>query len=205
MSDMALEIARMVDMLPEDEQRLTYEVIKRFVIAWDPDFTKLTPEEAHRLEEAELSGYVDEEELDTFFDIAEDEEVETISEQLMEQNEVAYRELSVYDKMKMGLEEAIAFERGELPSHTSKMTIQPVDVFDADDIQNIRTVAEMTQTAFAEFMGVSVETIEAWESGRNQPTGPACRLLALTKADPHFPMKAGICYDDQRSETVEDQ
>ena len=70
----------------------------------------------------------------------------------MEQNEAAYRELSVYDKIKTGLEEAIAFERGELASHTSKMTIQPVDAFDADDIQNIRITAKMTQAAFAEFM-----------------------------------------------------
>ena len=116
MSDLALEIARMVDMLPEDEQRLAYEIIKRFVIAWAPDFTKLTPAEARRLEDAE---------------------VETISEQLMEQNEAAYRELSVYDKIKTGLEEAIAFERGELSSHTSEMTIQPVDFLDADEIQHI--------------------------------------------------------------------
>ena len=102
------------------------------------------------------------------------------------------RPLEPHDKIKTGLEEAIAFERGELPSHTSKMTIQPVDAFTADDIQNIRTAVKMTQAAFAEFMGVSVKTIEAWESGRNQPTGPACRLLALTKADPHFPMKSGF-------------
>ena len=117
MSDMALEIARMIDMLPEEEQRLAYEIIKRFVIAWDPDFTKLTPEEARQVEEAELSGYVDE----GFFDggeMAEDEEVETISKHLMEHNSEAYRELSVYDKIKTGLEEAIAFERGELSSHT---------------------------------------------------------------------------------------
>ena len=90
------------------------------MIAWDPDFTKLTPEEARRLEEAELSGYVDEDELNEFFEggeIAEDAEVETISKHLMEQNEAAYWELSVYDKIKTGLEEAIAFERGELSSH----------------------------------------------------------------------------------------
>ena len=123
MSDMALEIAHMIDMLPEDEQRLAYEVIKRLVIAWDPDFTKLTSEEARRLAEAELSGYVDEEELGEYLDGVDQ----------MEQD----GDLSVYDKIKTGLEEAIAFERGELPSHTSEMTIQAVDVLDADDIQNI--------------------------------------------------------------------
>ena len=33
-------------------------------IAWDPDFTKATPEEIASMEEAEKSGFVPEEEID---------------------------------------------------------------------------------------------------------------------------------------------
>ena len=36
-----------------DEQKLAYELMRRIVLAWDPDFTKLTPDEADRLNEAE--------------------------------------------------------------------------------------------------------------------------------------------------------
>jgi len=43
----------MVNMLPEQEQDLAYEIIKRLVLAWDPDFTKVTPAERARLEIAE--------------------------------------------------------------------------------------------------------------------------------------------------------
>ena len=42
----------MIDMLPEKEQILAFELIKRMVIAWDSDFTKLTPVERDRLNEA---------------------------------------------------------------------------------------------------------------------------------------------------------
>jgi len=49
----AKEISTMVDMLPDYEQNLAYELIKRMVLAWDSDFTKLTPAERKRLEEAE--------------------------------------------------------------------------------------------------------------------------------------------------------
>ena len=35
--------------MPESEQKLACELLKRLVQAWDPDFTKLTPEEATRL------------------------------------------------------------------------------------------------------------------------------------------------------------
>lgn len=53
MSEKAMQIAEMLDMLPEQDQSLAYELIKKLVLAWDPDFTKLTPSELKRLEEAE--------------------------------------------------------------------------------------------------------------------------------------------------------
>ena len=41
------------------EQNLALEIVKRLVLAWDPDFTKLTPEERRRLEAAENGEYLD--------------------------------------------------------------------------------------------------------------------------------------------------
>lgn len=58
------EIARMVDMLPEQEQDLAFELVKRMVLAWDPDFTKVTADEAARIKAAEESGFVAEEDVD---------------------------------------------------------------------------------------------------------------------------------------------
>lgn len=100
--------------------------------------------------------------------------------------------MGAFDKIKAGLEEAIAYEQGTLEAKTSKLTVQPVSHYNAEEIKNIRINAGMTQAIFAEFMGVSVKTVEAWEAGRNHPIGSACRLLYLTKADPAFPQKAGI-------------
>lgn len=42
----------MFNLLPESEQNLAYEIIKRLVLAWDNDYTKLTPVERTRLEES---------------------------------------------------------------------------------------------------------------------------------------------------------
>lgn len=53
MGNAARQIAGMVDMLPESDQKLAYELIKKLVLAWDPDFTKVTPQEAQTLAEAE--------------------------------------------------------------------------------------------------------------------------------------------------------
>lgn len=64
MSTIAMDIARLVDMLPEDDQAFAYAFVKKLVRAWDPDFTKLTPEEANALQEAEESGFVAESDID---------------------------------------------------------------------------------------------------------------------------------------------
>ena len=64
MSEKVVEAARLMDMLPEADQNFAYEFIKKLVRAWDPDFTKVTPHEAKELEEAEASGFVDEEDVD---------------------------------------------------------------------------------------------------------------------------------------------
>lgn len=51
-------------MLPESEQQFAYELMKKLVLAWDPDFTKVTPAEAIQLKQAEESGFIAEDEID---------------------------------------------------------------------------------------------------------------------------------------------
>ena len=64
MSNLAMDTAKLIDMLPEDDQRFAYEFVKKLMLAWDPNFTKVTPDEARRVELAEESGYVAEEDID---------------------------------------------------------------------------------------------------------------------------------------------
>ena len=54
MAQITTKIANMIDMLPEREQLLAFELIKRMVLAWDSDFTKLTPAEKERLEKVDI-------------------------------------------------------------------------------------------------------------------------------------------------------
>ena len=64
MSNMAIDAARMMDMLPDEDKTFAYEFIKKLVKAWDPDFTKVTPEEAQRIRAAEESGFVVDSDID---------------------------------------------------------------------------------------------------------------------------------------------
>jgi len=64
MTEIVRRTVSMLEMLPEQEQNLAYELVSRLVLAWDPDYTKLTPSERIRLEEAENGEYVNAEDID---------------------------------------------------------------------------------------------------------------------------------------------
>lgn len=64
MSEIAMHAARMLNLLPEEDQNFALEFIKKLVQAWDPDFTKVTPEEASKISAAEESGFIAEDEID---------------------------------------------------------------------------------------------------------------------------------------------
>ena len=86
---------------------------------------------------------------------------------------------SLFDDLKEGLQEAIDFEKGNGKAKTVTFMIEPVKKYSNEDIKKIRNKAGMTQAVFANYMGVSPKTVEAWELGRTHPTGPAYRLLDI--------------------------
>lgn len=52
MAPISQQIAQMVDMLPETDQTLALELVKKLVLAWDPDYTRATPSEDAAMEQA---------------------------------------------------------------------------------------------------------------------------------------------------------
>ena len=86
---------------------------------------------------------------------------------------------SLFEDLREGLQEAIDFEKGKGTAKSTTFIIDPVKSFSNEEIRQIRNKAGMTQTVFASFMGVSKKTVEAWESGRTHPTGPAYRLIDI--------------------------
>ena len=100
--------------------------------------------------------------------------------------------MGIFDDIKLGLEQAIEYEKGNLKARKTTMSIMPLEVFTAAEIKTIRTNTGLSQELFAKYMGVSIKTVEAWEAGRNQPDGAARRLLAITRENPSFPTESGI-------------
>lgn len=93
---------------------------------------------------------------------------------------------SLFDDLKEGLEEAINYEKGLRKAKVKVFVIKPVTEYSHTEIRNIRMRAGMTQSVFADYMGVSKKTVEAWEGGRTHPTGPAFRLLSIMDTEKEF-------------------
>ena len=86
---------------------------------------------------------------------------------------------SLFEDLQEGLNQAIEYERGKGKAKVKTLMIMPVKKYTNEEIRAIRNKSGMTQTVFANYMGVSKKTVEAWETGRTHPTGPAYRLLDI--------------------------
>jgi putative transcriptional regulator len=84
-----------------------------------------------------------------------------------------------YERIKEGLEEALAFARGE----TTGAVVHQIEV-PSVDVAAIRAATGLSQSQFAQSIGVAKGTLLNWEHGRRRPTGPAQVLLAMIARRP---------------------
>lgn len=91
---------------------------------------------------------------------------------------------NLFESIKNGLEEALEYEKGNSSAvRVKRDKIEPIHQYKAQDIKDIRQKANLSQSAFANFMGVSKKTVEAWEAGTNIPQGSSQRLLEVISRD----------------------
>ena len=84
-----------------------------------------------------------------------------------------------YNSLMEGLNEALAFSRGE----KTGVIVHQIEV-PVVDVAAIRASTGLSQGAFARSIGVAKGTLLNWEHGRRRPTGPAQVLLAMIARKP---------------------
>lgn len=97
----------------------------------------------------------------------------------MEEIEENFKDVDFFSGIMDGLQEALAYEKGKAAAETfaRKRSLPSVNVVE------LRNALSMTQRAFAELLGVSCRTVEAWEAGKSTPTPTAKKLMALIYQD----------------------
>ena len=100
---------------------------------------------------------------------------------------------TTFEKIKMGLEEAIAYEKGnkscvrvetrESPTLSkTKKFYDPILI----EIKEFRKQCNLTQKRFAEFLCVSTDTVSKWEQKKTEPSLVVMRLLSIIQKHPEI-------------------
>jgi putative transcriptional regulator len=76
-----------------------------------------------------------------------------------------------------GIREIKALKAGEIALKTRELS-------EPSPVKEIRHQLALSQTAFAGLMGVSLRTVQDWEQGRREPSGPAKSLLRIAEQHP---------------------
>src|ERR1700730_6790712 len=84
-----------------------------------------------------------------------------------------------FDKIAMGLKEAIAIARGEADRGSYRVHV-PADI----DVGRIRRKLKLSQSEFAARFGIAPGTLRDWEQKRKRPEGPARVLLMVIEREP---------------------
>ena len=68
---------------------------------------------------------------------------------------------------------------------TIRLNLEPT-AYDTESVRKTRELLHLSQPLFAKFLGVSVQTVRAWEQGDNVPSDMACRFLDEINRDPAY-------------------
>ena len=84
----------------------------------------------------------------------------------------------LFDELLESVKQAKAIEKGELkPARTFKIKSK-------NDVVKVRSKLRLSQSQFAAVLGISQDTLQNWEQGRREPTGPAKVLLKIAARHP---------------------
>ena len=89
----------------------------------------------------------------------------------------------LFEDLKQSLNEAGAIRRCEIaPSRATEIS--------APDAKSIRAKVGLSQSEFAQLIGVKVATLRNWEQHRRHPTGAAAALLTIVEKEPDAALRA---------------
>ena len=95
-------------------------------------------------------------------------------------------EKDLFDELLESIREAGQILRGERePARASRFDNHAIaEAPGSPDPRAIRDQLSLSREQFAALIGVSERTVEGWEQGRRQPSGPALTLLRVAARHP---------------------
>lgn len=93
-----------------------------------------------------------------------------------------FGDMTFGEVLEKSLKQSVDHAKGKKILRTQiRKKIPEITNFKGNEVKEIRLSVNCTQEMFSKIMGVSISTVEYWESGKNIPNGSAQRLLSLIK------------------------
>ena len=93
--------------------------------------------------------------------------------------------MSVFEQIKLGLQQSISHARGELNLRTTTLPLPPPPV-SARRVAALRRRLKMSQTVFAAALNVSPKLVQSWEQGSRRPSRGELRLIQIIEKRPQL-------------------
>jgi putative transcriptional regulator len=89
----------------------------------------------------------------------------------------------VFGELLESANQALEHAQGKRELRTTELPPPPRPV-DGGGIRRLRARLKMSQAVFARYLNVSTKLVQAWESDRRRPDGPALLLVRLVEGNP---------------------
>ena len=90
-----------------------------------------------------------------------------------------------FQRVKKGLEDSIAYSRGELSLRTTTLPLPPAPA-SRQRVTALRRKLKMSQSVFAAALNVSPKLVQSWEQGSRQPRRGELRLIEIIEKRPQL-------------------
>ena len=85
--------------------------------------------------------------------------------------------------------------KGVITKRSKYIEIAPLQVMSEKEIKALSLYLQLSCSMFASLFGVSEKTVESWERGTNEPSGPALRLMRMAQKNPDILLEGGAVID----------
>jgi putative transcriptional regulator len=99
--------------------------------------------------------------------------------------------MGVFDQIKAGMEDSLAYSRGELSLVVTEPP-PPPPRRSSRQVAALRKRLRMSQAYFAAILNVSPRTVQSWEQGIRQPSDAALRILQVIDQRPDVVQEVAI-------------
>ena len=89
-----------------------------------------------------------------------------------------------FGRLMESAKQAVEHAEGKRNDLRTTTLVRPPERMEQGEIVSLREELNVSQAVFANYLNISVKTVQCWEQGIGHPSGAALKLLSIVKKHP---------------------